>query len=131
MTANGAPRQRFAANLLSVRTLAIFAAGFLLALFLARTLPDAGLFHPEGRIVTKDIVITALNGIGPSPADVQGIATSEGQGFAGSSEVWDGDLLSEAIAMAQVSNNFRLDARIIYVIPPEGAVTTIRIERRD
>lgn len=132
MDRDGPPRQRFVADLLSVRTLVILAAGFALALLLGRTLPGVGLFHPEGRIVTRNVVITALNGIGPSPADVNGFAISTGESFGGTSEVWDGDLLNEAISLAQQGNfDFRLDATITYVIPAEGAVATIRIERRD
>jgi hypothetical protein len=127
----GAERSAFRARLFSVRTLLIFAAGFALALFLGRSMPGVGLFHPEGRIITKDIVITAFNGYdGRSLASIQGIATKDGEGFGGGSEVWDGDLLNEAVAMFDATGNwhFALEARITYVIP---RVTTIRIERRD
>jgi len=125
----GAPKQRFVANLFTLRTLLIFAAGFALALLLARTLPGASLFHPEARLYTKDIVITALNG--PSVADIRGIATETGEGFGGDAEVWDADLLDQAVGLAQPTNSFRLPARITYVVPSVGPVTTLRIEPRD
>ena len=132
MPVDGTPKTPFRANLLSLRTLLIFASGFLLALLLARTLPETGLFHPEGRIITKDIVITALNGFNPdSVAFVHGIASDVGS-FAADSDVWDGDLLQQAFEMAkQTDNNFRLDARIRYVIPNEGVYATIFIYPRD
>ena len=131
MTTGDAPAP-FRANLLSLRTILLLAAGFLLALFLARTLPESGLFHPEGRIITKNIVITAINGFSPeSIADIRGIASDAGS-FGGDTDTWDGDLLRRAHQMAiQTNNNFRLEARIRYVIPREGVYATIFIYPRN
>jgi hypothetical protein len=126
---DGGGRREFRANLISVRTFLIFVAGFTLALLLARLLPGATQFHPEAQLHKKDIVIALLNG--QTVADIRGIATSEGESFAGSSEVWDGELLNEAVAQASQDLRLSIPATITYVVPREGPVETIRIERRD
>ncbi|MEX2554025.1 MAG: hypothetical protein WEB06_00135 [Actinomycetota bacterium] len=126
----GRTRTAFVANLISPRTVLIFMAGFLLALLSARMLPSAELFHPEGRIHTKDIVITLLNG--QTLGELRGIATEEGESFGGRPEVWDGDLLQEAFAHLDSGDYpLALPARITYVVPREGIWATIRIGRRD
>ena len=130
MTQPDSPRTPFRANLFTLRTLFIFAAGFALALFLARTLPGTSLFHPEVQLHQKDIEIALLNG--QTVASIRGLATSEGESFAGSSEVWDGILLNEAIRQYELrGNNLSIPARITYVVPREGPVELIRVEPRD
>src|SRR5712692_170002 len=62
---DGGEKATFRANLLSFRTLLIFAAGFALALLLARTLPGAALFHPEGQMFKKDAFIIYSGPRGP------------------------------------------------------------------
>jgi hypothetical protein len=130
MTMDEAPKTSFRANLFTLRTLLIFAAGFALALLLARALPSAELFHPEVQLHEKDVVITLLNG--QTVASIRGIATTEGETFAGSAEVWDGELLNDAIRQYESrGNNLSIPARITYVVPREGPVELIRVERRD
>lgn len=105
----------FTAKLASPRTALIFAAGFLLSLFLARALPDVGLFHPEGRIRTIDVKIT----IASVTDDLNlSIGTDSGKGFGTLSEMWDGILLQEVKRLA--GNPMSVPARITYVIPKEG-----------
>jgi hypothetical protein len=129
MAASTSQKASFRANLVSLRTLLIFAAGFALALLLARVLPSAELFHPEAQVHEKDVVIALING--STVASIRGLATSEGEGFAGGSEVWDGDLLNEVIQEYGLrGNNLSIPARITYVVPREGPVELIRVERR-
>lgn len=48
------------------------------------------------------------------------------------SEVWEGELLSDAIRQYELrGNNLSIPARTTYVVPREGPVELIRIERRD
>lgn len=120
-------RTTFAANLITPRSIVIFLAGFALALFLARTLPDVGLFHPEGRIVTLDTVITGSNA--PEAGGLHAIATEGNKSFGVTDAVWDGFLLDQVMERAPGPMN--IPARIVYVVPDEGPETVIRIEQPD
>jgi hypothetical protein len=123
-------KQHFIANLLTLRTLMIFVAGFALALFLSRTLPGATVFHPEGQVLRKDIVIIALNGT--SVGIVQGLVTEKHVEFVGQSGVWDRELLNRAVELADQGNfRFALPARITYVLTPGGSPQAIRVEPRE
>jgi hypothetical protein len=130
MTTDGTSRQRLVANLLTVRSLMIFAAGFTLALLLARTLPGAELFHPEGQVHRKDVVIIALNGT--RPVTFRGFLTDKRDEFSSQLEAWDGELLQKALDLADQGNfRFALSARITYVVLPDGFRQAIRVEPVD
>jgi hypothetical protein len=127
MTTDGPSRQRFVANFLTVRSLMIFAAGFALALLLARTLPGAELFHPEGQVHRKDVVIIALNGT--RLVTFRGFLTDKHDEFSSQWEEWDGELLKRALYLADQGNfRFALPARITYVVLPDGFLQAIRVE---
>jgi hypothetical protein len=116
----GEERRSFAANLVTPRTVLIFAAGFLVALFLARVLPDAGLFHPEGRVVTVDTVITSSM---ETSRDVAAIVTEDGKTF----EV-PLDMLSVLGSDPfPTTGAMRQPARITYVVPREGSIEVVLI----
>ena len=121
-------RRAFAAALVTPRTALIFAAGFLLALLLARTIPSASLFHPEGQIIEKDVVITALNPTSIPPEFVEAIVTDEGESFDAPESVWDDELLREAKEVG-FGNEMSIEAHIVYVVSPY-AYRTLSLERR-
>lgn len=116
-------RRSFAADLVTPRTVLIFAAGFLVALLLARVLPDAGLFHPEGRVVTLDTVITGSTA--PEAGGITAIGTQENKSFGVTDDVWDPELL--VLVKERAPGPMSIRARIVYVIPQEGAETVVSI----
>lgn len=124
-SANEGRPTTFRANLISFRTLFIFAAGFALALLLSRTLPGATLFHPEGQMFKKDAFVTYA---GQSrPGEVLQINTTVG-GFD----------VPEAVGVNGVKEQIRARAPgpmhipvvITYVVPREGIVSAVLIEPR-
>lgn len=119
------PQMRFAARLITPRTLMIFAAGFGLALLLARILPDSSLFHPEGRVITVDTIITGTNDPGFGQITAIGVATN--QSFSVHDGVWDGTLLDQVKEKAP--GPMRIAARITYVVPREGSVSVVAIRQ--
>lgn len=115
-------RTRFVAQLITPRTIAIFAAGFLLALLLARLLPGTEVFHPVVQVRTIDTLIT----IASVEDDLNlSIGTEAGIGFGTISAMWDGTLLEEVKRLA--GDPMSVPARITYVIPNEGAVVPVFI----
>ena len=128
---DGTTKTTFRANVFSLRALLIFAAGFALALLMARTAPGVSFFHPAAQVIEKDVEITALNG--GAPVDLDGFATSDGKSFLGSSDGWDADLLNEAFAARDSASRppVLVSARIKYVALDVGALWAFEISRRE
>ena len=122
-------RRAFAADLVTPRTALIFVAGFLLALVLARMIPSASLFHPEGQIIEKDIVITGLNPTAIPPQFVEAIVTDEGEGLDAPESVWDAELLRQAKEQG-FGRPISLEAHIVYVVSPHAYRTLLLEPRR-
>ena len=125
MEPTGGGRAEFRAYLLSFRTLFIFAAGFALALLLARTLPGAALFHPEGQMFKKDAFVTYAGQ--SEPGEVLQIKTTVG-GF----DVPQGVFVNGAAEQirARAPGGMHIPVVIIYVVPREGSASAVLIEPR-
>src|SRR4051794_11106037 len=107
-------------NLFSLRTLLIFAAGFALALLLARTLPGAALFHPEGQMFTKDAFVTYA---GQSRlGDTLQIQTTVG-GFDATQGVFVNGVADQI--RAQAPGPMHIAVTITYVVPREGSRSAV------
>ena len=109
----------------AVRTLLIFAAGFALALLLARTLPGATLFHPEGQMFKKDAFVTYAGESQPGVLNIQttvgGFVLPPGVGVNG---------VEEQIR-ARAPGGMHIPVVITYVVPREGTTSAVLIEPRD
>jgi hypothetical protein len=119
-------RQRFVANLLSVRSVLIFAAGFIMALLLARTMPGTELFHPEGQMFRRDAVIT---GAGPQN-NIGGfqLTTSIGGFDVPSSAVFVNGVFEQVKDKAP--GQMQIPVIITYVLPKAGYQSAALIEPR-
>jgi hypothetical protein len=119
-------RQRFVANLLSVRSVLIFAAGFIMALLLARTMPGTELFHPEGQMFRRDAVIT---GAGPQN-NIGGfqLTTSIGGFDVPSSAVFVNGVFEQVKDKAP--GQMQIPVIITYVLPKAGYQSAVLIEPR-
>jgi hypothetical protein len=122
---DGSGRTAVRANLFSLRTLLIFAAGFALALLLARTLPGAGLFHPEGQMFKKDAFVTYAGQFGLG--DTLQIQTTVG-GFDATQGVFVNGVADQI--RAQAPGSMHIAVTITYVVPREGSVSALLVEPR-
>jgi len=112
-------------NLLTLRTLLIFAAGFALALLLARTLPGAAVFHPEGQMFKKDAFVTYAGQ--SQPGESLQIQTTVG-GFVVPPAVGVNGV--EEQIRARAPGGMHIPVVITYVVPKEGTVSAVHIEPR-
>jgi hypothetical protein len=125
-TGDGSAKTTFRADFFSLRTLLILAAGFALAVFLARILPGAALFHPAGQVFTKDAFITGA-GLSDSGPTLQ-LSTTVGGFDVPRDAFFDG--VDEQVR-AQAPGPMNIAVTITYVVPSEGYVSAVLIRRRE